>query len=64
MIDFLHSSFREYLLAEYYIESLLEDKPYNLDICLPTSETMLYFDGLLEMIGKTDKPIFHTWAEM
>jgi hypothetical protein len=39
-IDFIHRTFKEYLLAEYYIESLLKHKPYRLNIGTPTKETI------------------------
>jgi hypothetical protein len=54
LLEFMHNTFTEYLLSEYYIESVLEGKPYLLDIGLPTYETILFFDGLLELIMKEE----------
>jgi hypothetical protein len=53
-IDFIHSSFKEYLLAEYYIESLLLDKPYRLNVGMPSSETMTFLNRLLEFLFNDD----------
>ncbi len=49
-IDFIHKSFREYLLAEYYIESIVNDKIHYLNVGIPTYETILFLDGLLEIL--------------
>jgi uncharacterized protein YjbI with pentapeptide repeats len=49
-VDFIHSSFKEYLTAEYYIESLLLNKPYRLNVGLPSSETIMFLDGLLKLL--------------
>jgi uncharacterized protein YjbI with pentapeptide repeats len=51
-INFIHESFKEYLLAEYYIESLLMDKPYRLNIGIPNEETISFLYGLLQLISK------------
>jgi hypothetical protein len=51
-IDFIHKSFEEYLVAEYYIESIInKDKWYRLSIGTPSNETMVFFDGLLELFN-------------
>ena len=51
-IDFIHESFKEYLLAEYYIESLLINKlaPYRLSVGIPSFETIAFLNGLLELL--------------
>ena len=54
IIDFIHKTFKEYLLAEYYIESLLSHKPYRLNIGTPSKETIDFLDGLLEFINAED----------
>ena len=48
--DFVHRTLKEYLLAEYYIESLLEDKRYRLNTKLPSQETMDFVNGLLDLL--------------
>ncbi len=48
--DFVHRTFKEYLLAEYYIESLLEDKRYRLNTKMPSQETMYFVNGLLDLL--------------
>lgn len=54
-IDFIHESFKEYLLAEYYIESLLFDRPYRLNVGIPSYETMLFLDQLLDFFIEDTK---------
>lgn len=56
-IDFIHESFKEYLLAEYYIKSLLLDKPYRLHVGIPSEETVLFLDGLLRFIDESRSPL-------
>jgi hypothetical protein len=56
-IDFMHKSFREYLLAEYYIESIFYDKKYYLNVGIPSSETMSYLEGLLELIVSQNEKV-------
>jgi len=53
-IDFIHKSFGEYLLAEYYIESIFEDKVYCLSVGIPSQETIEFLDGLLELLNKKE----------
>jgi Pentapeptide repeats (8 copies) len=52
-IDFIHKSFGEYLLAEYYIESILVDgeKVHYLSVRAPTLETVQFLDALLELLN-------------
>lgn len=50
VIDFVHETFKEYLLAEYYIESLLEDRVYSLNVGTPSLETIEFLYGLLELL--------------
>ena len=49
-MDFIHKSFREYFLAEYYLESILNNKGHYLNVGLPSSETILFLDDLLELL--------------
>jgi hypothetical protein len=58
IIDFIHKTFKEYLLAEYYVESLLNNKPYRLNIGTPSKETIDFFDGLLDLVNvKINNPL-------
>jgi hypothetical protein len=52
MVDFIHESFKEYLLAEYYLESILADRYYRLNVGIPSKETIEFIDGMLELIMK------------
>ena len=56
LIDFVHNTFKEYLLAEYYIESLFERKPYRLNARMPSRETIDFLDGLLDLLLATENP--------
>ncbi len=49
-VDFIHKSFREYFLAEYYLESILNDKRHYLNVGIPSPETISFLDGLLELL--------------
>ena len=53
-IDFIHKSFGEYLLAEYYIESIFEDKVHYLSVGIPSEETIEFLDGLLGLLNKKE----------
>ena len=53
-IDFLHSSFREFLMSEFYIENMIIEKINRIDSFIPSQETMLFFDGLLDIINNKD----------
>ena len=54
-IDFLHKSFQEYLLAEYYIESILQGKGYRLNVGKPSSVTIDFLSSLLDVIRENEK---------
>jgi hypothetical protein len=54
-VDFIHKSFGEYLLAEYYIDSIFEDKIHYLSVGVPTSETLKFLTGLLELLKNEKK---------
>ena len=49
-VDFIHKSFREYFLAEYYLESILNYKGHYLNVGIPSPETLSFLDGLLELL--------------
>ena len=50
LIEFLHRSFHEYLLAEYYIECILENNLFRLNVGTPSNATIVFLDGLLEIL--------------
>jgi uncharacterized protein YjbI with pentapeptide repeats len=57
-VDFIHKSFREYFLAEYYLESILNNKLQYLNVGIPSPETISFLDGLLELLleNKSENP--------
>lgn len=61
-LDFVHRSFEEYLLAEYYIECFLRKEPYRINLKLPTDVTIKFVNGLLELF-KTDNSQLKQYAE-
>ncbi len=57
-IDFIHKSFKEHLLAEYYIESLLDyNNRHYLNVGMPSDQTMHHLAGLLEIVINEDEHI-------
>jgi uncharacterized protein YjbI with pentapeptide repeats len=49
-VSFIHKTLKEYLLAEFYLESLLENKVYRLNTGTPSEETIGFLEGLLELL--------------
>lgn len=59
-IEFIHETFKEYLLAEYYIEKLIEgDRAYRLNTRVPSFDTIQFLEGLLGLMAgsKTEDSI-------
>ncbi len=54
-IAFIHKSIGEYLISEYYLESILMNKPHRLSIGLPSKTTISFLSDLLLMIRASDK---------
>jgi hypothetical protein len=54
-VEFIDTSFRDYLVSEYYIESIFEGKPYYLSQGIPTKEVLEFLDGLLELFNTQEK---------
>ena len=50
-LSFMHITFMHYLLAEYYIESLIENKMHRLNIGVPSEQTISFFNGLIDLIA-------------
>jgi uncharacterized protein YjbI with pentapeptide repeats len=61
-LDFIHRSFEEYLLAEHYIECLLRNEPFRINLKIPTVVTIQFFNGLLQLF-KTDSTQLMEYAE-
>jgi uncharacterized protein YjbI with pentapeptide repeats len=58
LIDFMHRSLEEYLVAEYYVESLfISNKPYRLSIGIPSVEVMKFLNGVLELFSTDNDSI-------
>ena len=49
-IEFIHDSFKEYCLAEYYYESIKEGKWWRLNVGMPSEETIDFLIGLVEIL--------------
>jgi uncharacterized protein YjbI with pentapeptide repeats len=55
IIDFVHQTFKEYLLAEYYFECLLnEHKVEEMNIGIPSEATTEFLGGLIELLNTND----------
>src|SRR6478672_3196465 len=54
-VEFLHKSFQEYLLAEYYIESILYNEGFRLNIGQPSDVTIEFLVSLLSLIKNHEK---------
>ena len=58
-IEFLHRSFEEYLIAEYYIESILQNKPHLLNLgtsdVVVSEVTLNFLNNLLNIIASSNK---------
>lgn len=56
ILEFGHKTFKEYLIAEYYLENLLKDEqPILLNSEIPSKETIDFLQGLIELL-KAKKP--------
>lgn len=53
-VSFIHKTFQEYYLAEYYIECILEKKPFRINVGIPSETTLQFLSGLLELIKLND----------
>jgi len=57
-IEFIHKSFEEYLLAEYYYESIRDGKMYRLNAGEPSIETMEFLKGLIDILKNKEAKEF------
>ena len=56
IVDFIHETFKEYLLAEYFLEILLnKTNTHRLNLGVPSEETIHFLDGLLKLFHIQDK---------
>lgn len=55
IVDFIHLTFKEYLLAEYYLENMLENKLYRLNVGFPQNDTILFLDGLIDILKEAER---------
>jgi hypothetical protein len=49
-IDFIHKSFVEYLLAEYYLQCCFTRQPSNINMSALKLETISFLQGILELL--------------
>jgi len=56
-IEFAHKSFQEYLLAEFYLESIFNEKFHRLIGHEPTSETYSHLLNMINLLASDDKGI-------
>lgn len=63
-MDFIHKSFGEYFLAEYYLESILNNKGYYLNVGIPSQETISFLDGLLELLSENKNENLKEYANI
>ena len=49
-VEFIHKSFKEYLLAEYYLECVFENKWWKLLVGVPSEETIDFLEGIIEIL--------------
>lgn len=54
-IDFIHRSFVEYLLAEFYLECCFTDEMSNVNMSTLSQETVSFLEGLLYLIKSDSK---------
>lgn len=55
-VDFIHKSFKEHLLAEYYIESMLDyNNRHYLNVGMLSDQTLQHLAGLLELVTNEDE---------
>jgi uncharacterized protein YjbI with pentapeptide repeats len=59
--DFIHESFKEYLVAEHYVESILNGTIVHLNVSKPSKETMQFLDGFLELLQLNNPTIISSF---
>lgn len=56
-LDFTHKSFQEYLLAEFYLESIFNEKYYRLIGKDPSTETYYFMNSFIKLLSDIDPTI-------
>jgi hypothetical protein len=56
-INFVHGSFSDYLVAEFYIESMLNNKSLPLNTGIPNKETVEFLEGLIGLLDTSDNDV-------
>lgn len=56
-IDFVHKSFEEYLLSEYYLECVLANQIKRLNLRIPSKDTIDFLDGMIGLLRSNDDSV-------
>jgi uncharacterized protein YjbI with pentapeptide repeats len=56
-LEFIHESFKEYLLAEFYLESIFHRKYHRLIGNEPSKETYDHLSGLIRLLTSSDQKL-------
>jgi hypothetical protein len=56
-VDFVHKTFEEYLLAEYYLECVLTNRIRRLNLIIPSKDTIDFLDGLIGLLRSNDASV-------
>jgi uncharacterized protein YjbI with pentapeptide repeats len=51
-VDFVHQTFNEYFLAEYYLDAFLNSKSNRLNVLIPSSRTVSFLEGLVYLLNE------------
>ena len=49
IVEFIHQSFQDYFLAEYYYENIVNGKYWRLNVGVPSRETLNFLEGLASL---------------
>ena len=49
IVEFIHQSFQDYFLAEYYYENIVNGKYWRLNVGVPSRETLDFLEGLTSL---------------
>lgn len=49
IVEFIHQSFQDYFLAEYYYENIINGKYWRLNVGVPSRETLHFLEGLASL---------------
>jgi len=54
-VNFVHETFKEYYLAEYYLDAFLNSKSSRLNAVIPSENTVNFLEGLADLLNKEDE---------